>query len=77
MTEFLRRPAAGIPPVLTTPEDFHEAAEAIAGGHGPIAIDTERASAFRYNDRAFLVQIKRAGAGTFLFAPEGVRQHLN
>ncbi|MDK4243120.1 HRDC domain-containing protein [Corynebacterium pseudodiphtheriticum] len=76
MTEFLRRPAAGIPPVLTTPEDFHEAAEAIAGGHGPIAIDTERASAFRYNDRAFLVQIKRAGAGTFLFAPEGVRQHL-
>ena len=63
MTEFLRRPASGIPPVLSSAAEFLAAADRIAGGHGPIAIDTERASAFRYDDRAFLVQIKRAGAG--------------
>ena len=76
MTEFLRRPAAGIPPVLSSAAEFLAAADRIAGGHGPIAIDTERASAFRYDDRAFLVQIKRAGAGIFLFAPEGQRAEL-
>lgn len=76
MTEFLRRPAAGIPPVLSSESDFYAAADMIAAGHGPIAIDTERASAFRYDDRAFLIQINRAGAGIFLFAPEGLRTEL-
>lgn len=76
MTEFLNRPASGVPPVLSSEAEFSAAADAIAVGTGPIAIDTERASAFRYDDRAFLIQIKRAGAGTFLFAPEGLRAEL-
>lgn len=35
-----------------------------------MAIDAERASGFRYGQRAFLVQIKREGAGIWLIDPE-------
>lgn len=62
--------------LVTTTEGFKRAAQALADGRGPFAIDTERASAYRYDDRAFLVQIYRRGAGTFLFAPEGLRPEL-
>ena len=58
---------------VDTPEGFQRVAEVLRRGRGPFAVDTERASAFRYDDRAFLVQIHRRGAGTFLIAPEGVR----
>lgn len=61
---------------VDTPDGFERAARALAGGRGPFAIDTERASAYRYDDRAFLVQIFRRDAGIFLFAPEGHRQEL-
>lgn len=59
--------------LVDTPEGFSRAAGVLAAGRGPLAIDTERASAYRYDDRAFLVQIHRRGAGTFLIAPEGHR----
>lgn len=62
--------------LATTPEEFARAAETLAAGRGAFAVDTERASAFRYDDRAFLVQIYRRDAGTFLFAPEGHRSAL-
>ena len=41
----------------------------MASGHGPFAVDAERASGFRYSNRAYLVQIRRAGAGTVLIDP--------
>lgn len=59
--------------LLADPGGFTQAANALASGYGPFAVDTERASAFRYDDRAFLVQINRRGAGTFLISPEGHR----
>lgn len=59
--------------LVDSPEGFLEAAAALDQGRGPFAVDTERASAFRYDDRAFLVQINRQDAGTFLIAPEGHR----
>lgn len=62
--------------LVDKPADFARAASVVAAGRGPFAIDTERASAYRYDDRAFLVQIARRGAGTFLFAPEGHRDAL-
>ena len=62
--------------LVATPVGFGQAAEALASGRGPFAIDTERASAFRYDDRAFLIQINRRDVGTFLFAPEGHRDAL-
>jgi ribonuclease D len=55
--------------VIATREEYLAAVDAIAAGHGPIAIDAERASGFRYSQRAYLIQIFRRGAGTFLFDP--------
>ncbi len=41
-------------------------------GTGPVAVDTERASGYRYWQRAYLVQLRRAGAGTVLIDPIGL-----
>ncbi|MCS5479102.1 ribonuclease D [Corynebacterium sp. YIM 101645] len=76
MAHVLSTPNDGIPRVLATPDAFSEAADALAAGQGPLAIDTERASGFRYDDRAFLVQIRRRGVGTFLLDPEGHRSEF-
>ncbi len=38
-------------------------------GTGPVAVDAERASGFTYSQRAYLVQLRRAGAGTALIDP--------
>jgi ribonuclease D len=65
----LEHPVDGVPPVLSLPEEFADAARRIADGEGPIALDTERASGFRYSNRAYLIQIRRRGAGSFLVDP--------
>ncbi|MEY1675726.1 HRDC domain-containing protein [Gordonia sp. ABKF26] len=67
----LLQPADGVPPVLATAAEFADAAAALAAGSGPIAIDTERASGYRYSQRAYLIQIKRHGSGSFLLDPIG------
>jgi ribonuclease D len=46
-----------------------EAARRLGDGVGPVAVDVERASGFRYSQRAYLVQVYRRGAGVFLFDP--------
>ncbi|MDQ7877778.1 ribonuclease D [Microbacterium sp. QXD-8] len=46
-----------------------ETARRLAAGEGPVAVDVERASGFRYSQRAYLVQVFRRGAGVFLFDP--------
>ncbi|MCS5733214.1 ribonuclease D [Herbiconiux daphne] len=58
--------------VITTVDDFHDAVELIALGSGPVAVDAERASGFRYSQRAYLIQLYRRGAGTFLFDPPAI-----
>ena len=45
----------------------------LAAGTGPVAIDAERASGYRYSNRAYLVQLRREGAGTALVDPIAVR----
>lgn len=65
----LEHPAEGVPPVETSADDFAHTADALAHGSGPVALDTERASGFRYSPRAYLVQIRRAGAGSHLIDP--------
>ncbi|ALG84672.1 HRDC domain-containing protein [Gordonia phthalatica] len=65
----LATPRDGVPPVLTSPAEFAEAAALLASGTGPVALDTERASGYRYSQRAYLVQIKRTGSGSFLIDP--------
>ncbi|MGV8969541.1 MAG: HRDC domain-containing protein [Microbacteriaceae bacterium] len=60
--------------VIETRSEYLRACVAIAAGTGPIAIDAERASGYRYSQRAYLVQIYRTGAGTFLFDPPAIGQ---
>lgn len=55
--------------VIDSDETFAAAARALAAGQGPVAVDVERASGFRYSQRAYLVQVFRRGAGAFLFDP--------
>ncbi|MCB0923487.1 MAG: ribonuclease D [Mycobacterium sp.] len=65
----LHRPADGVPPVSVTAEDIARAADKLAAGTGAFAVDAERASGFRYSNRAYLIQIRRHGAGTVLIDP--------
>lgn len=65
----LLTPGDGVPEVSVTPSEIARAAELLAAGQGPFAVDAERASGFRYSNRAYLVQIRRAGAGTVLVDP--------
>lgn len=55
--------------VIADAEGLRSAAETLAAGTGPVAVDVERASGFRYSQRAYLIQVFRRGAGVFLFDP--------
>jgi ribonuclease D len=58
--------------VISDVEEFRAACTALTAGTGPVAVDVERASGFRYSQRAYLVQVFRRGAGVFLFDPPAV-----
>ena len=59
----------GVPPLTDTPEGLAQAVAALSQGSGPVAVDAERASGFRYGQRAYLVQFHRHGSGTWLIDP--------
>ncbi|MFZ1162965.1 HRDC domain-containing protein [Mycobacterium sp.] len=65
----LLHPSDGVPELSTSTNEIKAAAQLLAGGHGPFAVDAERASGFRYSNRAYLIQIRRAGAGSVLIDP--------
>ena len=65
----LLHPAEGVPTLSVTASQIAAAAELLDRGHGPFAVDAERASGFRYSNRAYLIQIRRTGAGTVLIDP--------
>ena len=58
--------------VIADREGYLAAVEAIRAGHGPLSIDAERASGYRYSQRAYLIQVFRRGAGLFLFDPPAI-----
>ena len=58
-----------MPDVVVDERTLMRAAEAIGSGTGPVGIDAERASGYRYGQRAYLVQISREGSGTWLIDP--------
>lgn len=62
-------PRDGIPPVIADEAALAEVIAAFAAGTGPVAVDAERASGYRYGQRAYLVQLRREGAGTALIDP--------
>ncbi|MFI9590138.1 HRDC domain-containing protein [Nonomuraea sp. NPDC052265] len=71
IVEPLLEPREGIPPVIADAQGLARVVDAFAAGTGPVAVDAERASGYRYGNRAYLVQLRRAGAGTALIDPVG------
>ncbi|MDY0815241.1 ribonuclease D [Kitasatospora purpeofusca] len=65
----LLEPKEGIPPVVADERALAATVAAFAAGSGPVAVDAERASGYRYGQRAYLIQLRRAGAGSALIDP--------
>jgi len=62
-------PREGLPELICTEEQLRAAADLLTAGTGPVALDAERASGFKYSGRAYLVQLRRTGSGTFMIDP--------
>jgi len=65
----LLEPRGGIPPVIEDAAALAEVVERFGAADGPVAVDAERASGYRYSQRAYLVQLRRGGAGSALIDP--------
>ena len=72
MPEPLITPAGGIPELIENESQLELVVKEILSGTGPIAIDAERASGYRFSARAYLIQIKRTGGGLHLIDPVAV-----
>lgn len=58
--------------VISDQAGLADAAALLSAGNGPAAVDVERASGFRYSQRAYLIQVFRRDAGVFLFDPPAI-----
>lgn len=65
----LREPREGLPEVAADADMLAGVVAALSSGTGPVAMDAERASGYRYGQRAYLVQLRREGAGSALVDP--------
>ena len=72
MTTPLLTPRSGLPELIVDEVGFLAALAELKEGDGPIAIDAERASGYRYSQRAYLIQIFRRGGGLHLIDPIAV-----
>ncbi len=68
-TRALTCPADGLPDLVLNENHLQLAAQSLAAGFGPVAVDAERASGYRYGQAAYLVQLRRQGSGTWLIDP--------
>jgi ribonuclease D len=59
----------GLPDITETEAALADVVTRVAAGTGPIALDAERASGYRYSPRAYLIQLRREGSGTALIDP--------
>jgi ribonuclease D len=62
----------GLPAVVEDDDTLAGRAGDLQAGAGPVAVDAERASGYRYSSRAYLIQLRREGAGTVLVDPIAV-----
>jgi ribonuclease D len=60
---------AETPFVIDTIAELTSAIDRLRAGTGPFGVDAERASGFRYSNRAYLIQVSRRGGGTHLIDP--------
>lgn len=69
----LRRARVDVAPLVVSKEDFRSSINELKAGVGPLAVDAERASGYRYNSHAYLFQFYRRGSRIFLVDPMGLR----
>jgi len=55
--------------LVNTASDLEIGTKALLAGNGPLAIDAERASGFKYSQRAYLIQLHRRNAPILLIDP--------
>lgn len=67
--QILNAPEGGTPQVISDSASLRAAVTQLESGNGPIAIDAERASGYRYSSRAYLIQLFRRGGGLHLIDP--------
>lgn len=72
MPELLVTPRSGLPELIVDQAGFLAALHSLKAGSGPIAVDAERASGYRYSQRAYLIQLFRRGGGLHLIDPIAV-----
>lgn len=58
--------------LVETHEELAEAVETLGKATGPFAVDAERASGFKYSQRAYLIQVYRAGSPIYLIDPAAI-----
>jgi ribonuclease D len=63
--------------LVESPEELAEAVETLSQGTGPFAVDAERASGFKYSQRAYLIQIYRQGSPIYLIDPAAIAPVLS
>src|SRR3954454_9877075 len=61
----------GLPPLTETRPQLAEVCRALGPAGRPVAVHADRASGYRYPPRAYLIQLRREGAGAFLIHPIG------
>jgi ribonuclease D len=63
--------------LVETPEELEEAVATLGSGTGPFAVDAERASGFKYSQRAYLIQVFRAGSPIYLIDPSAIAPSID
>jgi ribonuclease D len=68
----LEKPRVADIRLVETAAQLFEAIRLLAESSGPFALDAERASGFKYSQRAYLIQVHRIGTPIFLIDPIGI-----
>ncbi len=58
--------------LIDTKEELDSISGRLAGLSGPLAIDAERASGFKYSQRAYLIQLHKTGSPIYLLDPPAI-----
>ena len=68
----LEKPRVSDVRLVETADQLFDSIRILAESNGPFALDAERASGFKYSQRAYLVQVHRVGTPIFLIDPIGI-----
>ncbi len=72
----LQTPRANVH-LISNQEQLEEAVQEIVSSSGSVAIDAERASGFKYSQRAYLVQFRASNGNIFLLDPVAAPESLD